>query len=109
MPGDISVTIPELLEQRAQQYGDRTFLYFEDAEYSFNHLHKGACTVAANLRKHGLGMGDKIVLLTGNCLEFLYTFLGAGRIGAVVVPVNPTLKAEELAHIVNNMGEFFSF
>ena len=49
---------------------------------------------------HGVQQGDKVVLLMGNCLEYLYVFRG-GRIG-VIVPVNPTLKADEIAHITNN-------
>jgi len=96
------VTIPELLEQRANERGDETFLFFEDEEYSYKTLHEDACRVAANLAARGLREGDKIVLLMGNALEFLYVFLGAGRIGAVIVPVNPLLKPDEIAYITNN-------
>jgi len=99
---DDVVTIPELLEQRAQERGDETFLFFEDNEYSHKDLHESACRVAANLAARGVGEGDKIVLLMGNALEFLYAFLGAGRIGAVIVPVNPLLKPDEIAYITNN-------
>lgn len=96
------VNISELLEERARQHGQRTFLICEDREYSFETIQDQSARVAANLAAHGVGRGDKIVLLMGNCLEFLYVFLGAGRIGAVIVPVNPTLKADEIAHITNN-------
>ncbi|MFO7973697.1 MAG: long-chain-fatty-acid--CoA ligase [Candidatus Hydrogenedentota bacterium] len=96
------MNITELLEERAEAYGERPFLICEDTEYSFEFLREQSARVAANLTAHGVGRGDKIVLLMGNCLEFLYVFLGAGRIGAVIVPINPTLKADEIAHIVNN-------
>ena len=96
------MTIPELLEKRANEFGEQTFLFFEDNEYSYNTLHENACRVAANLAARGLGEGDKIVLLMGNALEFLYVFLGAGRIGAIIVPVNPLLKPDEIAYITNN-------
>lgn len=96
------MTIPELLEKRASEHGNRAFVFLEEVEYSYKTLHEHACCVAANLKNRGLGLGDKIVLLTGNCMEFLYVFLGAGRIGCVVVPVNPTLTPAELSHIVNN-------
>ena len=96
------MNIANLLEERACQYGGRTFITCDDKDYSFETVHANSMRVAANLAAQGVGHGDKIVLLMGNCLEFLYVFLGAGRLGAIVVPVNPTLKAEEIAHITNN-------
>ena len=97
-----SMTIPELLEQRAAELGDQTYLICEDVEYSFAAVHEHAARVAVNLAKRGVGKDSKIALLMGNCMEFVYVFLGAGRIGAVTVPVNPMLKPEEIAYIVGN-------
>ncbi|MBI5093318.1 MAG: long-chain-fatty-acid--CoA ligase [Candidatus Hydrogenedentes bacterium] len=94
--------ISGLLEQRAQEFGDRTFIQCEDETYSYAQVQRDAGRVAANLAARGVGKGDKIVLLMGNCLEFLYVFLGAGSIGAVTVPVNPMLKPDEIAFIVND-------
>ena len=96
------MSIAALVEERARQHGSRTFLICEDTEYSFETMHERSTRVAVNLAAHGVQQGDKGVLLMGNCLEYLYVFLGAGRIGAVIVPVNPTLKADEIAHITNN-------
>ena len=96
------MSIAALVEERARQHGPRTFLICEDTEYSFEAMHERSTRVAVNLAAHGVQQGDKVVLLMGNCLEYLYVFLGAGRIGAVIVPVNPTLKADEIAHITNN-------
>jgi len=96
------MTIPELLQSRAEELGQQTFIIFEDHEFGYQDVHEKACLVAANLAKRGVGKGDKIVLLMGNCMEFVYLFLGAGRIGAVIVPVNPLLKPDEIAYITTN-------
>ena len=96
------MTIPQLLEERAQALGDKTFIICDGEEVSYAETNERACCVAGNLAARGVAKGDKIVLLMGNCVEFVAVFLGAGRIGAVVVPVNPMLKPAELAHIVNN-------
>lgn len=96
------MTITALLEERAKQFGDKTFLTFEEQEFSYRMLHENASFVAANLAARGIANGDKIVLLMGNCAEFLYVFLGLGRVGGVMVPVNPTLKPDEIAYITNN-------
>jgi len=96
------MTIPELLQTRAEELGQQTFIIFEDQDFSYHDVHEKACRVAANLAKRGVGKGDKIVVLMGNCMEFIYLFLGAGRIGAVIVPVNPLLKPDEIAYITTN-------
>ncbi|MCC6699588.1 MAG: long-chain-fatty-acid--CoA ligase [Candidatus Hydrogenedentes bacterium] len=96
------MTITHLLEERAQSEGERVFVFCEGEEVTYRDMRDRAKRVAANLHAAGVRKGDKIVLLMGNCLEFLYVFLGAGRVGAVVVPVNPMLKPGELAHIVSD-------
>lgn len=93
------MTITELLEKRAQESGDKTFIVCEDQSYSYRNIHENGRRVAGNLAIRGVKKDDKVVLLLGNCLEFLYAFLGLGRIGAVSVPVNPTLKPDEIAYI----------
>ena len=95
-------TIPGLLENQTAKYGSKNFILFDGQEHSYDFMHERACRVAENLRAHGVQPGEKIVILAGNCLEFLYLFLGLGRIGGVLVPVNPTLKPDEIAYIVQN-------
>ena len=96
------MTIPELLQERANQNADKTFLIFDDQQHSYQEIHENANRLAANLAKRGVGKGDKLLLIMRNCLEFVYLFLGAGRIGAVIVPINPMLKPDEIAYIASN-------
>ena len=96
------MTVTQLLEEKAVQYGERAFCICDDQTYSFRTIRDCAARVAANLAARGLRNGDKLVLLMGNSIEFLYVFFGLGRIGAVCVPVNPLLKPEEIAYIVND-------
>jgi long-chain acyl-CoA synthetase len=95
-------TIPGLLEERAGQCGDKTLVFYEKQEFSYSHLNEYSARMALNLARHGVGEGDKVVAILGNCMEALYLFLGLGRIGAVIVPVNPTLKPDEIAYIIND-------
>lgn len=98
----LSVIIPELLEQLAASHGDKPFIFCEDKEYGYKTIRDRGAWIAANLAKRGVGKGDKLILLMGNCMEFIYIFLGVGRIGSVIVPVNPMLKPEEIAYIATN-------
>jgi long-chain acyl-CoA synthetase len=96
------MTIAELLETQASSFGERTMVIYNDQNISYHQCNDFAGRVAGNLKARGVADGDKVVLLSGNCPEFLYCFLGLGRIGAVIVPVNPILALEELLYIIND-------
>ncbi len=53
--------------------------------------------VASGLRAAGLAPGDRIALQLPNVPEFVLTFFGALKAGLTVVPMNPLLKAPEVA------------
>jgi len=67
-------------------------------------LQTGALRVAAQLHERGLRAGDRIALYCENRLAFVYTFLAALRLGAIVVPVNVLYRAAELGHVLGDAG-----
>ncbi len=95
-------SITGLLEERALESGKRVFCKCRDGSHDLETIHDNAARVAANLAKRGVGPGTKVMVLSGNCVEFLYVFLGLGRIEAVCVPVNPLLNPEEIAYIAKD-------
>ena len=54
---------------------------------------------AAGLRRLGLRPEERIFMVLLDSVEFLCTFLGGLRIGAIPVPANPLLPADQLATI----------
>ncbi len=96
------MTLNDLVESQASQWGDKTFVLFKEEQATFNQLAERSRRVANGLAKLGLGKGDKVAVLLPNCLEFLYSFFGITRLGAVIVPINPLLKGAEIAYIVDN-------
>jgi long-chain acyl-CoA synthetase len=95
-------TIPHLLRLRANAAPDKTFLYFQDVEVSYSQLDETTNRMANGLLALGVQKGDKVCVLLTNRPEFVYLFLGAPKLGAVLVPINVLLKAEEVQYIVNN-------
>lgn len=70
--------------------GDPAFLaggrVFTHAE-----VHGGAARAAALLDSMGVGRGDRVLLALPDGIEFAWAFLGAVRLGAIAVAVNPRL------------------
>src|SRR5262245_8650022 len=60
--------------------------------------------VAAALRDLGVGVGDRVAVMLPNSVEWFEAAHGAGRIGAITVPVNTHFKADEATHVVRDAG-----
>ncbi|HVI06757.1 MAG TPA: benzoate-CoA ligase family protein [Candidatus Binatia bacterium] len=54
------------------------------------------------LQNLGVRMEERVALLLPDVPEFLYSFFGAIKIGAVAVPLNTYLKAEEYQYLLDN-------
>ncbi len=97
-------TFKEMLPKSAEKWGNRTFIRYDDEEISFLVFDQMADRAAHLLYQHGIRKGDRVLLFLPNCLEFFYAWCGASKIGAVVVPTNFNLKADELKYNVNHSG-----
>jgi crotonobetaine/carnitine-CoA ligase len=97
-------TFKEMLSKSAERWGDRTFIRYDDDEITFREFDQTTDRAAHFLFQHGIRKGDKILLFLPNCLEFIYAWCGASKIGAVVVPTNFNLKPDELQYNVNHSG-----
>ena len=60
--------------------------------------------VANALLARGVGKGDRVALLLMNGVEFAAAFFAIAKIGAVIVPLNWRLVADELAFILADSG-----
>ena len=96
------MNIREVIEQAAAKGKNATYLFFEDQETSFEEFHSKVNQVANGLASSGLNRGEKVCLMLPNCPEFLYSWFGANKLGAVMVPVNTAFKTEEVKYIVTH-------
>ncbi len=107
-------TLRQLLEYRVATIPDKTFVIFDDLEGGVTRLSYAMFDEQVNrtahlLRKLGLNKGDKINIHLPNCLEFLYLWFGAAKIGVVVMPTNILSVPAELEYLVSHSGSRFIF
>ncbi|MET8977081.1 long-chain fatty acid--CoA ligase [Streptomyces sp. NPDC004539] len=79
-------------------------LVYEGREISAAELAARSAEFATGLARHGLRRGDRIAYLGFNSVTFFETFLAAAHLGAVFVPVNFRLAADEVQHILVDSG-----
>ena len=92
-------TLVELMGQRATADPDKAYFTLFDTPVPYGRLWRESERYAAGLRRFGVERGDKVCLIYPTCAEFFYTFFGALRLGAVPVPLYPTLGVEATANI----------
>jgi crotonobetaine/carnitine-CoA ligase len=56
--------------------------------------------VAGGLAAHGVGAGQRVVMMLSNRQEFLLGWFGTAMLGATIVPINPEWKGETLSYIL---------
>ncbi len=73
----------------------KTCLYFEDETYTYGEAARWSNRVGNALRELGVRVEDRVLIVLPDCPEFVWTWFGAARIGAVITMVNPLLPAED--------------
>lgn len=73
-------------------------------EISYERLYERVRDFAAGLAGLGVGSGDAVALMSDNRPEWPIADLAAQSLGAITVPVYPTLEAGQVAHILEDSG-----
>ena len=94
--------LSSFLQDQASIRPDHPALAFENSEISYRELLDAAKTFASLLVDAGVKHGDRVGLLFANHPNYVAAFFAIIGIGAIVVPVNPLLKSEEIAHILSD-------
>ena len=90
------------LEVSAHRYPDKAACVFFGRTLSYRELRAQAEALAGWLQAHGVVRGERVLLYLQNCPQFLVAFYAIQRADAVVVPVNPMNKADELGHYITD-------
>ena len=88
------------LATNALRFPDKPALVFFDRIFTYRDVLTQAEALAATLARMGVKKGDRVVLNMQNCPQWVISHFAILRANAVVVPVNPMNRAEELKHYI---------
>ncbi|WP_327130308.1 long-chain fatty acid--CoA ligase [Streptomyces sp. NBC_01343] len=96
--------IATLLTGSAAVHADRIAVRHETTALTYARLDDLTARTAALLQDRGVRPGDRVAVITPNVPHFPIAYYGVLRAGAVVVPMNPLLKAREIAFVLRDAG-----
>ncbi|MGB8475973.1 MAG: long-chain-fatty-acid--CoA ligase [Candidatus Acidiferrum sp.] len=101
---NIPLTPIRFLRYAEQQYPRRTAVVCGKERFTYAEFGQRVGRLAGALRKAGVQPGDRVAFLSANCHRLLEAYYGVLEAGAVLLPLNIRLAAQELAYILNDSG-----
>jgi long-chain acyl-CoA synthetase len=79
-------------------------MYVVDDMLTFGEVDRTSDAIAHGLRSGGVGVGERVAIYVQNDPQFVLAQLGVWKLGAVMVSINPMLKADELEYVLRDSG-----
>ncbi len=100
----VALTTIEFARRARRLYAQREAVIDGDLRYSYEEFLARCDRWSASLQKMGIKSGDRVAYIAPNTHAQLESFYAVPQIGAVLVPINYRLTAEDFAYIVNHSG-----
>jgi long-chain acyl-CoA synthetase len=101
---DVPLGLAYTLEEIVSRYRKREAIRFENRAYTYQELDEEANRVAGGLASLGIGKGDRVAMMLPNIPEFVFSFFGIQKLGAIAVPFNTMYKGREISFILKDSG-----
>jgi long-chain acyl-CoA synthetase len=98
------VNLASNLVHSANTHADRVALRLGETGRTYRESVEDSARVAGLVRDRGIRPGDRVGVMLPNVPEFAVVYYGVLRAGGVVVPMNPLLKAREVAYYLGDSG-----
>jgi long-chain acyl-CoA synthetase len=96
--------IHQVMDQFAEHTPDQLALVEDTAAWSYRELQRAVGRIASALQALGVRPGDRLMIVSENCIALGGLLLAASRIDAWAIVVNPRLSPRELDQIRDHSG-----
>ncbi|HRL67961.1 MAG TPA: AMP-binding protein, partial [Ottowia sp.] len=97
-------TLADLLRRTAIRLPNKLAIACGDTRWTYAEFDALVTRLAAGLSQRGIGRGDRVAVLARNSHGFAALRFALARLGAILVPINFMLKADEVAYILRHAG-----
>lgn len=92
------------LDDAAQLTPERLYVTDGVRSLTYAQVRGEAYRLAVSLRRLGVEPGDRVAVQLPNWAEFAVAYLALARIGAVLVPIMPVYRRNEVQYVLDNSG-----
>lgn len=92
----------DVIASQAKLTPNKEALVYEQERISYGELMQRIAAVAGQLQAAGVKAKDKVGILFPNHPDYVASFFAAAGLGTTIVPINPLLKSDEIAHILSD-------
>jgi long-chain acyl-CoA synthetase len=90
------VKLAAFLASQARAFPDKPAVVCGERSVTFRQLHDDSDRIATAMRRQGIIIGDRVAMCLPNCCEFITVFFAIIKSGAVAMPINMRLSANEI-------------
>lgn len=92
------VPLFNFLEKTAEKYPNNVAITYFDKKITYKELNLAADSFAAALHDFGVKKGEKVALFLPNIPQFIISYYGAIKLGAITTCISPLYKEREVKH-----------
>jgi long-chain acyl-CoA synthetase len=96
------ITLPGILRKNAREHGEKAAIAFREREINYKELDALSDKFAAALSSLDIVKGDRVAVFLPNIPQFIITYFGVMKAGAVVTAISPLHRERELEHQLND-------
>ena len=106
----VQFTVADFLDRAVNVYGDRVGVVDEPGavgslgSLTYAEMDARVRGMARRLEDLGIGVGERVAIVSPNSAKFLISFWSTSKYGRVLVPINFRLNAEEIGYILEHAG-----
>ena len=107
----VALTVNDFLQRAELVYGDRVGIVDEPDQpaeswesITYREMATRARALAAGLDEAGIGVGERVAMVSHNSARLVTALFGVSGSGRVLVPINFRLRADEVQYIVDHSG-----
>ncbi|BCO34860.1 long-chain-fatty-acid--CoA ligase [Mycobacterium heckeshornense] len=94
----MSFNLAVMLRESRNAHPDKPLCHIAEQTFSYAQVDDISGRIATSLRNLGVGRGDKVAVQLPNLPHFLFAYFAILKAGAVMVPLNPLLRAPEVSY-----------
>ena len=102
IPAEFNLSTFLLDRHLEENRGGKIAIFYEDKSFTYEEVIKEANCVGNTLLELGVEQENRIMICLPDCPEFIFSYFGAMRIGAVPVPVSTMALTTDYSYYLNN-------